>query len=344
VAAADKTLALAAQLGLPRPADALGFRGYANASIGDARGVEEMRQALDLAISQGDGPIAAVIYNNLSVQAWLYQGPRASLDLNEEGIEFCRHRGLNAWVETLAGGLTPYLAELGRVEEALHEAAVLADRLEQVGDVMFVEPRSLQTRLLTERGEHARAPNPEPMLKAARDSREPSLIALVMSDAALLLQAQAHPARARLLLQEIERVPMTRVGPLYAAVLPSAVRTAVALGEHSLGERLLDGVPAVTPVQERAIRTTQAQLAEAGGNDREAAEIYADAATGWEQFGNVPERAYALLGQGRCLSALADAAAEEPLSGARDLFAAMGYAPALAETQSLLDRRRLAAS
>jgi class 3 adenylate cyclase/tetratricopeptide (TPR) repeat protein len=344
VASADKTLALAAELGLPTPADALGFRGHANASMGDARGVEEMRQALDLAITQGDGPMAAVIYNNLSVQAWLYQGPRASLDLNEEGIEFCRRRGLSAWMETLASGLTPYLAELGRVEEALHEAAVLADRLEQVGDVIFVEPRSLQIRLLTERGEHDQAPTPEPMLKAARDSRDPSLIAVVVTDAALLLRAQAHPARACLLLQELERGPMTRFGPLYGTVLASAVRTAVALGEHSLGARLLEGVPRLTPLQERAIRASQAQLAEAAGNDREAAEIYADAAKGWEQFGNVPERAYALQGQGRCLSALGDEAAEEPLTTARELFAALGYAPALAETQSLLDQRRLAAS
>jgi class 3 adenylate cyclase len=36
---------------------------------------------------------------------------------------------------------------------------------------------------------------------------------------------------------------------------------------------------------------------------------------------DVPERAYALLGQGRCLRALGRPAAEEPLHEARDLFA-----------------------
>jgi hypothetical protein len=50
----------------------------------------------------------------------------------------------------------------------------------------------------------------------------------------------------------------------------------------------------------------------------------------------VPERAYALLGQGRCLAALGKPEAEEPLREARELFASMGYKPALAETEALL--------
>ena len=50
----------------------------------------------------------------------------------------------------------------------------------------------------------------------------------------------------------------------------------------------------------------------------------------------MPERAYVLLGQGRCLCALGDASAEVPLAETRDLFASMGYKPALAETEKLL--------
>ena len=53
-------------------------------------------------------------------------------------------------------------------------------------------------------------------------------------------------------------------------------------------------------------------------------------------IGNVPERAYALLGQGRCRLALGDVGSEAPLTEARDLFASMGYKqPALAETEEL---------
>jgi hypothetical protein len=50
----------------------------------------------------------------------------------------------------------------------------------------------------------------------------------------------------------------------------------------------------------------------------------------------VPERAYALLGHGRCLVALGRPEAEVPLAEARDLFASMEYEPALGETVRLL--------
>ena len=72
--------------------------------------------------------------------------------------------------------------------------------------------------------------------------------------------------------------------------------------------------------------------------------LYAEAAERWREFGNVPERAYALLGQGRCLAALGKPDAEAPLAEARDLFASMGYRPALAETDALLERTTAAAS
>ena len=58
----------------------------------------------------------------------------------------------------------------------------------------------------------------------------------------------------------------------------------------------------------------------------------------------MPERAHALLGQGRCLFALDDPAAQEPLSEARELFTSMGYRPALADTETMLERTTAAAS
>jgi hypothetical protein len=91
------------------------------------------------------------------------------------------------------------------------------------------------------------------------------------------------------------------------------------------------------------MRWPPAQLAEAAGEQDEAARLYADAIERWRQFGNVPERAYALLGQGRCLTMLGRPEADEPLREARDLFASMGYGPALAETEALLGHDEAAA-
>ncbi len=72
--------------------------------------------------------------------------------------------------------------------------------------------------------------------------------------------------------------------------------------------------------------------------------LYADAAERWREFGNVPERAYALLGHGRSLVALGQPGAEQPLNEARELFASMGYKPALEETEKLLAAVAAAAS
>jgi hypothetical protein len=48
------------------------------------------------------------------------------------------------------------------------------------------------------------------------------------------------------------------------------------------------------------------------------------------------ERAYALLGHGRCLVRLGDPTADRPLRDARELFGDMGAAPAAAECDALI--------
>jgi hypothetical protein len=303
-----------------------------------------MRQALSLAIEQGEGRSAAVLYNNLAHIVLQYEGPLACLALEREGIEFAQRRGLTEVAELMAGGQTPILAELGQIEEALTDAAATADRLEPTGNIAFVEPRSLQLRLLANRGQHEQAPNPEPLLKAARDSGEPQWMALAVAAAAPLLHAQGQPEQARLLLHELDQITAARSDPVYATLLPSLIRTALALGDPNLATSLAKGVPPLTPLHQHALTSSQAQLAEATGNHAEAASLYTDAAHRWQQFGNHPEHAHALLGQGRCLVALSGPGGEEPLREARELFASMGYKPVLAETDALLAQTNAAAS
>jgi hypothetical protein len=106
----------------------------------------------------------------------------------------------------------------------------------------------------------------------------------------------------------------------------------------------VNGVEPVTPLQEHSLAACRAQLAEAAGDQAGAAVLYEQAAERWREFGNVPEQAYALLGQGRCLAALGKSEAGEPLREARELFASMGYRPALAETEALLGETEAAAA
>ncbi|MBA3331520.1 MAG: hypothetical protein H0T39_11765 [Actinobacteria bacterium] len=114
------------------------------------------------------------------------------------------------------------------------------------------------------------------------------------------------------------------------------LRTALAADDPALATRLTDGLEPRYPLDAHALCAARAQLAEYAGEHAHAAALYDEAAARWQEFGNVPERAHSLLGQGRCLLALGRPGAEQPLREAHELFAAMGYKPALAETEALL--------
>src|SRR6266851_5166425 len=94
IAAAERALALAAALGLPEPARALGSRGSARAFLGERLGLEDMRRALALALEQGEGRTAAILHHGLAIVSWLYEGPQAGVAACREGIEFCERRGI----------------------------------------------------------------------------------------------------------------------------------------------------------------------------------------------------------------------------------------------------------
>ena len=117
------------------------------------------------------------------------------------------------------------------------------------------------------------------------------------------------------------------------------VRTALALGNLELAERLIIGVEPRTPYEEHALATVSAALAEAHGDLQAAAGGYEDAAERWQSFGVVPEQAFALLGQGRCLTRLGRRSEANPvLQHAREIFQELQAAPALAETDDLLQQ------
>jgi tetratricopeptide (TPR) repeat protein len=115
------------------------------------------------------------------------------------------------------------------------------------------------------------------------------------------------------------------------------VRAARALREPRLAERFVTGFVPRNPYAEHALVAANAALTEARGDRETACEAYAEAAQRWQRFGVVAEQAQALLGLGRCLVGLGRSAeATTPLRDARQIFEALGAAPALAETGALL--------
>jgi class 3 adenylate cyclase/tetratricopeptide (TPR) repeat protein len=336
VAAAERALQLAEQLGLPESTRALGFRG-ARAYLGERQGLDDMRRALALSIEQGRARDAAILHGNLALADWLYQGPAAALTACLRGVEFCERRGITEVALWIAARSLTLLVACGQPERAFAEAEPLAARAEAAGDVpTLTEARSVQLRLVAESDRQAQAPAiGERLAAASGDTGEPQLLALGFAAASQLLLAEGQPELATQLLGELEQTRATRDEPYYAALLPGLVRSSLALEDAKLAAGLVDGVERRTPLHDHALCACRAQLAEASGTHAEAAALYAEACDRWRGFGEVPERAYALLGHGRCLVRLAPAEAEQPLREAREIFSGLGYRPALAQTETL---------
>jgi tetratricopeptide (TPR) repeat protein len=338
IAVADRAVALAETFGAPEPARAFAVRGFARAFLGDPDGLAEMERALALLVGRGAGRDAAALQNNLAIARYPLQGPARSLADFEKGIVFCEQRGLATLAEQMEADCPGLLVELGRTEEALARAGAVAAAAEaRGGTFLLIWVRALELATLLARGEsEGVAGIADWLVEAARTQATPDTVAEALPAAASARLVAGTPDQARALLAEIEQTPGARDNPYYSRQLPAMLRTAPAAGDLDLAERLADGLQPRYPLREHALCAARAQLTEHAGDRADAAALYAEAAARWQQFGNVREYAYALLGQGRCLLALGDPAAEEPLRQAAELFASMGYRPALAETEALM--------
>ena len=338
---AEQALALAQELGLPRPARALGFRGLARCSLGDRGGLDDMREAISLATEAGQGREVGILHNNLAAALGPVEGPAASLEVLRAGIAFSRVRGLIEMVDFLTANTVEVLVETGEHEQALTLAAELGVQAEASGDTLgLTMVRKLQALILTLRGQATHVADTLDWLETTtRQAGQLDFTITNLAAAALTRSALAQPDLAAALLDEIETAEGARESGSYASLLPAMVRTALSVGNPQLARRLVDGVEPLTPSHEHAVAAANAVLAENQGDLEAAAVGYADAAARWQTFGVVPEQAFALLGQGRTLTHLGRTNEATPvLQQARDIFTRLQAAPALAEVDQLLQQ------
>gem|GEM_PF-122443 len=336
---ADQTIALAARLGLDVPAKALGYRGTSRCGLGDEGGLDDMRRALALAIEQGQGLEAAVLYNNLAVDIWPIEGPAGALVTLREGVDFARERGLKTL--GLEVSMANPLLEVGAWDEVLRVAVLARGKAENLGDQLILTTVvGLEAFVLLARGRIEEAsPLAERALELGRALGAVDYLPAPFSVGALAHLTTGDPEGARRLLAELEGLPEVSLTPTYAAALPQMVRTTIAVGDLDLGERLLSDLPATNALQRHSGVAARAELLEAMGRTQEALERYAEAADRWVRFGFVPEQAFALLGEGRCLLTLGrPTEAASALREARDIFGSLGTTPAIAETDELLEQ------
>jgi predicted ATPase/class 3 adenylate cyclase len=339
-ALAERAVELAAELGLPVPARALGFRGCARFALGEAAGLDDMRRALEAATAQGLGREAAVLYYNLAVSQCRAAGPRAEWELAQQGIAFAQRHGIAEWVPLLEGTAVEALADLGLIEQARTFLATALSHVAAEDWMGQVDLRSAEARMLARRGELSHTGLMDWIQHAvtkARELGEPQYLGGLLALAAIARTAVGDARAVAPLLTELEQVPNVRHTLDYMRSLPDLVRVAIAAGEPDLGARLADGLEPVYQLDQHAAVTARALLTEQHGEHAEAAALFTDAACLWKRFRVPWEQAQALLGQGRCLLPLRrPAEAREALRAARDIFASLGAGPVLADAGCLL--------
>ncbi len=329
------------QCGLARPARALGYRGAARATAGDAGGLADYRDALDLAIQAGQGRAAAILYNNLGVDLRNYEGPRAALEVFGEGLRFASARGLQEMALSIRSSALVATLCVGDLLATLAAAAELAVHAEDSGDELdLVEIRTIQALALTYEG-HADAARDglAAVVDGARQLGRSDLTAQGLGGAAVVYTALDERQAAVALLSEVEATDHLADASELATYLPAIVRSAIELGALDLGERLAGHLTPRYPCAEHALVAVHAALSAARGQREAAVDGYREAASRWNAFGMVIEEGFALLGQGRCLLELSSPGdANAPLLAARDIFTRCGMDPALMETDELLAR------
>ncbi len=337
---AEEAFSLAEQLGQEPPARTLGVRGQARVDAGDPEGIEDMHDAVDLATRAGQGVVVAALSNNIGVFLGAFEGPAASVEALRATAAFAEPRGLAAWVETATTGMLDPLFSGGRFDEALELAAGLAGRLGDgdLWDLAWV--RAVEVAILAMREQLGPVSHLLDWLETTiRETRSAQHIPFGLGAAALARASLGRDEEAAALIAEIEAYPGARENQYYYVVLPAIVRTGLALGNRELSERLVAGVEPHTPQAEHALVAANAALSEGRAELQAAADAYLDAAERWRRFGALPEEAYALLGQGRCLDALGRPHEAVPaLQAAHGIFGALGVASALTETEALLQR------
>ena len=341
IAWAERALSLAAELGLPEPARAMGFRGMARCQSADPGGLSDILRAIELATDRGESRDAAALANNLAIALWPLEGPQRSLDTFTRGIAAARARGITELALAMACSRLDALVDVGKFAQVLDEAGELEAQLEGSGDaVSLVEIRSARARVLVLRGEiEAALHDAERSIEVARAAGVPELIGLSYPPAAAARAAAGNLEGAHSLLIELLGVPNIRDNGYYAMHLTSVVRTAIACGDPELAQRFTLDLDPTSPLAEHASAAASAVLDQARGDLERAETSYRDVVERWTSFGVVPELALAQLGLGRCSVSIGRPGdAVGPLQACRALFLELGMAPALADADDLLAR------
>jgi class 3 adenylate cyclase len=329
---AERAFALADELGIERPSVALGFRGVARCQLGDVGGIDDLRQAAELAASRGEGRDAAIAYVSLQLVEHVTHGPAAALETGNTALAFSAERGLREMVEASRISSLEPLLDLGRLEEILALGVELERRAEEVGSVFhLIAVRSSLIRAWAHSGDGSRIPEVATWLAAAvYKTGSPGDLCGGLAACAIGWSAIGDEMSARALIAELL---VADVGSRwdFALRLPSLVRAAVRAEDNGLARRLIDATTHRSPYAAAAVPAARGATAELEAEHREAAQAYFEGARRFAGLGVPHEQWLALLGAERSLRACGETAdADASAAAAADVFETMTSSAALA--------------
>ena len=336
----SQAIAMNAEAGVAEPVDNIGHRGAVRCESGDMGGLEDYARARELAEHQGLGPDLVLLTVNFANTILWTRGPQASLTEIQEGRDLAIRRGLEGHLRKLRALETEHLLLAGRWDDTLREAADLAPRLEEfdaVWDLVLV--RAAQATCLARQGRASEAAEASAwLLRVGRHSRMTFIAACCLLASAEVAYGNGESDVAHDLLREFDAHPESAgFADKVAPRLPEMVRLALALDDRRLAERLGRRINTALPLDACASESLAAHLAEARGEHVVAAGRFADVASRWHDFGVPYEEGRALLGRGRCLTALRRVPEVAPVAQrAQEIFVCLAAEPALAEARRLL--------
>ena len=341
VGLSGRSIDLARSIGVEEPLPrALGFMGAARCYQGDLSGLDDLREALTLALKLGLEREAARMRGLLAEFLWVIEGPARALEVSRTGIELAERRGNTDLAMAFQAEMLGPLFDLGRWNELLRLADQVVRWAGSDGERYFaLLAQSQAARVMVCRGDvPSAAPLADGFLPAARDIGDPQVLVMALAVAALMERRRDDPDAAIELIEEFERVTRDRPGSYRAQHICDLVRVCVSCGQLDLAEELLKGIEPYARRHALSVLTARAVLEEARGNLKLASRSYQEAAKGWHGYGFLLEEGEAQLGVGRTLLQLGRPEASDVLGEARAIFSRLEAAPLVGETDRWLDR------
>ena len=334
----DRSLAHAELAGLPTPLVALQFRAYGRCERGDKACLDDMQDALTMALNRGTNREVFACYQGLGYCRGLWEGFAVALTIHEAGRGYFGERGLGDYHRILDSLVAWDNWLIGEWDAATSEALALEPALAQAEDVLSLSVvRAVLAFVLSARGDHEAATARAQWLREAR-ARLPDLqiVGMSLAAAAAAFLAAGEREAATECLWQCQATPGIQSNSDYICCLTETVRTTLRSADARLARRMAAGVQPWTPMHKNGLAGVAALLE---ADDAEAARKFAVAASRWRDFGVPYEEGHALLGQGRSLFSIGRSSeAAEPLAAARAIFDMLGAAPAVGETDRLISQ------